>query len=116
LERAAAKAVEPFRIFKDAAMTQAASRLTIDPSICHGKPCIRGMRYPVQTVLQWLAAGMDIGDIIAHDPQPRARDIRPRSTLPPGWRIPNASSCWPREIPREMPSWMRSCRAGCAAG
>ncbi|MSQ72632.1 MAG: DUF433 domain-containing protein [Betaproteobacteria bacterium] len=39
-------------------------RITIDPAICHGKPCIRGLRYPVETVLQWLASGMSIEDIL----------------------------------------------------
>jgi uncharacterized protein (DUF433 family) len=33
-------------------------RITMDPAICHGKPCIRGLRYPVETVLEWLAGGM----------------------------------------------------------
>ena len=41
-------------------------RSTMDPSICHGKPCIRGLRYPVETVLQRLASGMSIEDIL-HD-------------------------------------------------
>ena len=40
-------------------------RITIDPAICHGKPCVRGMRYPVETVLDWLAGGMSIDDILA---------------------------------------------------
>jgi len=40
-------------------------RITIDPDICHGKPCIRGLRYPVETVLEWLASGMTIEDILA---------------------------------------------------
>jgi uncharacterized protein (DUF433 family) len=39
-------------------------RITIDPDICHGKPCIRGMRYPVENVLEWLAGGMSIDDIL----------------------------------------------------
>jgi uncharacterized protein (DUF433 family) len=39
-------------------------RITIDPAICHGKPCIRGMRYPVETVLEWLAGGMSVDDIL----------------------------------------------------
>ena len=34
------------------------NRITIDPAICHGKPCIRGLRYPVESVLEWLAADM----------------------------------------------------------
>jgi uncharacterized protein (DUF433 family) len=40
-------------------------RITIDPNICHGKPCIRGLRYPVETVLEWLAGGMTIDEILA---------------------------------------------------
>lgn len=40
------------------------SQITIDPNICHGKPCIRGLRYPVESVLQWLASGMTIDEIL----------------------------------------------------
>lgn len=40
-------------------------RITIDASICHGKPCIRGLRYPVETILEWLAGGMTADDILA---------------------------------------------------
>jgi uncharacterized protein (DUF433 family) len=40
-------------------------RITMDPAICHGKPCIRGWRYPVEGVLEWLASGMSIEDILA---------------------------------------------------
>lgn len=40
-------------------------RITIDVAVCHGKPCIRGLRYPVETVLEWLASGMTIDDILA---------------------------------------------------
>jgi uncharacterized protein (DUF433 family) len=38
--------------------------ITIDPSICHGKPCIRGLRYPVENLLELLASGMSINDIL----------------------------------------------------
>lgn len=41
------------------------SRITVDPMLCHGKPCIRGLRYPVENVLEWLASGMSIEDILA---------------------------------------------------
>ena len=44
---------------------QEANRITLDPQICHGKPCIRGLRYPVETVLEWLAGGMSIDEILA---------------------------------------------------
>lgn len=40
-------------------------RIKIDPAICHGKPCIRGLRYPVEHVLEWLAGGMSIDEILA---------------------------------------------------
>lgn len=40
-------------------------RITVDPSVCHGKPCIRGLRYPVENVLEWLASGMTIEEILA---------------------------------------------------
>ena len=39
--------------------------ITIDPAICHGKPCIRGLRYPVENLLEWLASGMSVDEILA---------------------------------------------------
>lgn len=39
-------------------------RITIDPSVCHGKPCIRNLRYPVENVLEWLASGMTTEEIL----------------------------------------------------
>lgn len=39
-------------------------RITIDPAICHGQPTIRGLRYPVQTMLELLSSGMSIEDIL----------------------------------------------------
>ncbi len=41
------------------------ARITMQPDVCHGKPCIRGLRYPVENVLEWLAGGMSIDDILA---------------------------------------------------
>jgi uncharacterized protein (DUF433 family) len=40
-------------------------RITIDPAICHGKPTIRGLRYPVETILELLSSGMTIEAILA---------------------------------------------------
>ena len=34
------------------------SRITIDPAVCHGKPCVRGLRYPVEVLLELLSWGM----------------------------------------------------------
>jgi len=41
------------------------SRITIDPNICHGRPTIRGLRYPVDMLLDLLSGGMTIDDIMA---------------------------------------------------
>ena len=40
-------------------------RISTNPSICHGKPCIRGLRYPVDMILDLLSAGMTSEDILA---------------------------------------------------
>jgi uncharacterized protein (DUF433 family) len=40
-------------------------RITINPDICHGKPCIRGLRYPVDIILELLSAGMSHEEILA---------------------------------------------------
>jgi uncharacterized protein (DUF433 family) len=50
-------------------------RITLDPSVCHGKPCLRGMRYPVESVLEWLSAGMSTEDILADYPDLEREDV-----------------------------------------
>ena len=40
-------------------------RVTLDINICHGKPCIRGLRYPVEFILELLSSGMSIEEILA---------------------------------------------------
>lgn len=42
-----------------------AERITVDPDICHGKPCIRGLRYPVETILELLSSGMTTEEVLA---------------------------------------------------
>ncbi len=39
-------------------------RITIDPEISHGKPCIRGLRYPVEMILELLSSGMSTEEIL----------------------------------------------------
>jgi uncharacterized protein (DUF433 family) len=41
------------------------SRITIDPAVCHGKPSVRGFRYPVETLLELLSSGTTIDEILA---------------------------------------------------
>jgi uncharacterized protein (DUF433 family) len=38
-------------------MDRAFTRITIDPAVCTGKPCIRGLRFPVARLLGLMAAG-----------------------------------------------------------
>jgi uncharacterized protein (DUF433 family) len=40
------------------------SRITIDPAVCHGKPCVRGLRYPVEMFLELLSSGMTPDEIL----------------------------------------------------
>ena len=40
-------------------------RITISPDVCHGKPCIRGLRYPAGFVLELLSSGMSHEEILA---------------------------------------------------
>ena len=41
------------------------SRITTDPAVCHGKACIRGLRYPVEMLLDLLSSGMTHDEILA---------------------------------------------------
>jgi uncharacterized protein (DUF433 family) len=52
------------------------SRITVGPNICHGKPCIRGLRYPVEFLLELLGSGMTAGQILADYPDLEADDLR----------------------------------------
>ena len=51
------------------------ARITIDPEICHGKPCIRGLRYPVETILGLLSAGMTNEEILTDYEDMEADDL-----------------------------------------
>lgn len=50
-------------------------RITIDPGICHGKPCIRGMRWPVEVIIDMLGSGMSISEILEDHPELEREDI-----------------------------------------
>jgi len=51
------------------------SRITIDEKICHGKPTIRGLRYPVQNMLELLASGMTISQLLEDYPDLTREDF-----------------------------------------
>ncbi|MTD17387.1 DUF433 domain-containing protein [Nakamurella sp. YIM 132087] len=51
------------------------ARITTDPTICHGQPVVRGLRYPVRFLLELLAGGMSIDDILEDYPDLERDDI-----------------------------------------
>jgi uncharacterized protein (DUF433 family) len=51
------------------------SRITLVPEICHGKPTLRGLRYPVEMILELLSAGMSNDEILQDYPDLEQEDI-----------------------------------------
>jgi uncharacterized protein (DUF433 family) len=51
------------------------ARITTDPNVCHGKACIAGTRIMVSVVLDNLAAGADVAEILRLYPSLRAEDV-----------------------------------------
>ncbi|MCO6488847.1 MAG: DUF433 domain-containing protein [Phaeodactylibacter sp.] len=51
------------------------SRITLDPNICHGKPTIRGLRYTVEGILEYLSGGDTIETILEEFPDLEREDI-----------------------------------------
>jgi uncharacterized protein (DUF433 family) len=51
------------------------NRITIDFEICHGKPTIRGLRYPVENMLELLASGMTITELLNDYPDLEKEDF-----------------------------------------
>ncbi len=54
---------------------QLLSRISIDPNVCFGKPCIRGHRVWVSLILDFLAGGMTAEQILHEYPQLEEADI-----------------------------------------
>jgi uncharacterized protein (DUF433 family) len=57
-------------------MTSPLDRISVDPRICSGKPCIKGTRIWVSLILDFLASGESDAQILAAYPQLKAEDIR----------------------------------------
>jgi len=57
-------------------MNALVQRISVDPNVCFGKPCIRGTRIWVSLILDWLASGMSIDEVLGEYPQLRGEDIR----------------------------------------
>ncbi|MBN1341051.1 MAG: DUF433 domain-containing protein [Phycisphaerae bacterium] len=54
-------------------------RVTVDPGICAGKPCIRGTRIYIAIILDAQAEGMTPEEVVDHYPQLTVEDIRAAS-------------------------------------
>jgi uncharacterized protein (DUF433 family) len=60
--------MEGINLMDKAEIKTLAERITIDPDICHGKPCIRGLRYPVEMTIEDILADyedLERADILA---------------------------------------------------
>lgn len=51
------------------------NRITLDADKCFGKPCIRGLRLPVASILSYLSSGMTIAEILKEWPELERDDI-----------------------------------------
>jgi uncharacterized protein (DUF433 family) len=51
------------------------ARITVNPDVCHGKPCVRGLRYPVEMILEYLAEGDSVESLLAEFPDLQREDI-----------------------------------------
>jgi len=51
------------------------TRITINPEVCHGKPVVRNLRYPVESLLEYLAAGDTFDDLLREFPDLEREDL-----------------------------------------
>lgn len=56
--------------------TEHLNRISINPDVCFGKPCIKGHRIWVSLILDMLSGGMSIEDVLADYPQLQREDIQ----------------------------------------
>ncbi|HYW44622.1 MAG TPA: DUF433 domain-containing protein [Bryobacteraceae bacterium] len=56
-------------------MNEILSRIAVDPRICFGKPCVRGTRIWVSLLLDFLASGATIEEILENYPQLKREDV-----------------------------------------
>ena len=52
------------------------TRISVDPAVCFGKPCVRGTHIWVSLLLDFLADGMTVDEILVEYPQLAAEDVR----------------------------------------
>jgi len=57
-------------------MNDLLNRITMNPDICHGKPVVRGLRYPVDMLLELMSLGMSNEEILEDYPDLEPDDLR----------------------------------------
>jgi len=57
-------------------MNELLSRIAVDPRVCFGKPCIRGTRIWVSLILDFLASGTSVDELLSEYPGLTIEDIR----------------------------------------
>lgn len=78
--------VEPIAISRRAHRMNELTRITLDPAVMGGKPCIRGLRVTVGTVIGLLAAGRSRDEILKAYPYLEAEDID-QALIYAAWRV-----------------------------
>ena len=72
---------------------QLLTRITLDPAVCHGKPCVRGLRYPVEFLFELLSSGMTFDDLLADYEDLERDDLR--AAMAYAARLSRTKSIWP---------------------
>ena len=57
-------------------MSEALERISVDPNVCHGQACVKGTRTMVWLVLQYLANGDRVEDVLAAYPGLTAENVQ----------------------------------------
>ena len=55
--------------------TNLLQRITHSPDLCHGKHCIRGLRYPIESILELLSSGMTHAEILEDYEDLKSEDL-----------------------------------------
>ena len=92
-------------------MNSLLSRITINSDICHGKPVIRNLRYPVESMLEYLAGGDAIEDVLAEFPDLEREDLlaclefAAQSLRVKSQHLVLANPHWVGRLPRNVLAW-----------
>lgn len=73
-------------------------RITFDPEKCFGKPCIRGLRMPLASILSYLSSGMSVDEILEQWPQLEREDIS-EALAYAAWAMDGRAGCIAQSVP-----------------